>query len=129
MLRYFVDAFAAVAPGRTRYVLLADGRMPALLYGVEVLDARPGGPLADPLLLERALVEATHAPGSRVVIDSANDLVRRLGADRATAYFVRVCPRLFDVGATAYWMGTRRAVGTAFVEAARKVTQCLFELQ
>jgi transcriptional regulator with XRE-family HTH domain len=63
------------------------------------------------------------------VIDGVDDIVRRWGADRVTAYFVRVCPRLFDAGATAYWTGTRRAVGTTFIDAARKVTQCLFELQ
>jgi transcriptional regulator with XRE-family HTH domain len=129
MLRHFVDAFTAVAPERTRYVLLADGHVPALPEGVEVIDARPRGPLSDPLLLERALVEAPHAPGSRVVLDGVEHLVRRWGTDRATAYFVRVCPRLFDVGATAYWAGTRRALGNTFVDAARKVTQCLFEVQ
>jgi transcriptional regulator with XRE-family HTH domain len=67
--------------------------------------------------------------GGRVVIDGVEVLVRRWGADRATAYFARVCPRLFDVGATACWTADRRAVGAPFLDAARKVTQCLFSVE
>jgi transcriptional regulator with XRE-family HTH domain len=130
LLRGFATAFAGVAPERTRYVLLSDRRgVPDGLHPMEVLDARPRGALADPLALERALVESPAAPGARVVMEGFDALVRRWGAERAVGYFVRVCPRLFDVGATAYWTATRRAVGATFVDAARKVTQCLFEVR
>jgi transcriptional regulator with XRE-family HTH domain len=130
LLREVARAFAAVAPERTRYVVLSDGQPPPTERPeMEVLDARPRGPFADPLVLERALVDSPSAPGSRVVIDGFEALVRRWGEERATGYFVRVCPRLFDVGATAYWTVTRNALGTTFVDAARKVTQCLFELR
>lgn len=95
--------------------------------GVNVLDARPQGKFADPLLLEQTLVErAREAPG-RIAIDGLHVFIRRWGPQRALGFFSRVCPRLFDLGAIAYWRAPRRALGAAFIEEVRKVTQCVFE--
>lgn len=129
-LRDVAAAFVGVAPARTRWVRTSDRRSDQVTLpdDVEVLDARPRRPLADPVALEAVLTGA-DAPGSRVVIDGADALVRRWGSERATAYFMRLCPRLFDVGATAYWLGDRRALGAGFVDAARRLTQCLFEVR
>jgi transcriptional regulator with XRE-family HTH domain len=95
---------------------------------VVVLDARPRGRVADPVVLEQTLVQAAiEAPG-RVVVDALDTYVRRLGRDRALALFSRVCPRLFDLGAFAYWRASRRRVGAGLLEEVRKVTQCVFEV-
>ena len=108
-------------------------RTPAKLraeFGAElcILDARAGRPLADPASLEmRILDDARQAPG-RVVIDSLDAFVRRLGRARALGLFSRVCPQLYDIGALAYWRVTRPAAGAALVDGITKVTQCVLEL-
>ncbi|MEW6475746.1 MAG: helix-turn-helix domain-containing protein [Actinomycetota bacterium] len=95
--------------------------------GIRVLDARPGRPLADPTALElRILDDARQTPG-RVVVDSLDAFVRRLGRARALGLFSRVCPQLYDLGSIAYWR-VSRAAGAALVDGITKVTQCVLEL-
>lgn len=95
--------------------------------GVVVLDARPAGKFADPALLEQTLVASAQETPGRVVIDGLHVFVRRWGAPRALGFFTRVCPRLFDYGAIAYWRASRRELGSSFIENVRKVTQCVLE--
>ena len=102
----------------------AQRRLPA---GVEVLDARAEGRYADPLLLERTLVDEVGTPGARVAVDRLDLLARRWGPRRALDFFTHVCPRLFDLGAIAYWRAPRRGLGAAFIEEVRRVTQCVVE--
>ena len=95
---------------------------------LRILDARPGHPLADPTALElRILGDARQEPG-RVVIDSLDAFVRRLGKSRALGLFSRVCPQLYDLGAIAYWRASRSVAGAQLVEGITKVTQCVLEL-
>lgn len=99
---------------------------------VKILDARPRGAFADPALLETTLVEGSRSvrggPPGCVVVDSLAAFARRWGADRAVAFFSRVCPRLFDLGALAYWQAPRQALGRSAIERVTKVTQCVLEL-
>ncbi|MDP9404295.1 MAG: helix-turn-helix domain-containing protein [Actinomycetota bacterium] len=95
--------------------------------GVKVLDARPEGRFADPLLLEQTLVNAARESPGRVVVDGLHVFARRWGARRALGFFTRLCPRLFDLGAIAYWRAPRRPLGAGFIEEIRKVTQCVVE--
>jgi transcriptional regulator with XRE-family HTH domain len=95
------------------------------LGGVEVLDARRGRTHADPVLLERALLDR-GVPGARVAIDNLDSFVRRLRAERALGLFSRICPQLFDAGAICYWRA-----GTAsrpILDGVRSVTQCVLDL-
>lgn len=95
---------------------------------LRVLDARPGRALADPTDLEqRILDEARRAPG-RIVVDSLDAFVRRVGRSRALGLFSRTCPRLYDIGALAYWRVSRPVAGAALVENIAKVTQCVLDL-
>ena len=108
-------------------------RTPASLrseFGGElrILDARPGRPLADASALEMRILSDARQDGGRVVVDSLDDFVRRLGRSRALGLFSRVCPQLYDIGAIAYWRVSRSAAGPALVEAITKVTQCVLEL-
>jgi transcriptional regulator with XRE-family HTH domain len=98
-------------------------RLPA---GVTILDARPDGKHADPLLLERTLVEEVGTRGARVAIDRLDLLTKRWGSRRALDFFTHVCPRLFDLGAIAYWRAPR-SLGGSFIEQVRRVTQCVVE--
>jgi transcriptional regulator with XRE-family HTH domain len=96
--------------------------------GLRILDARPGRPLADPVALEmRILDEARQDPG-RVVVDSLDAFVRRVGRTRALGLFSRVCPQLYDLGAIAYWRVSRSVAGATLLEGIAKVTQCVLEL-
>jgi transcriptional regulator with XRE-family HTH domain len=99
-------------------------------FGAElmVVDARPGSRSSDPILLEQTVFTAAKEGAGRVVIDGLDVFARQWGTDRAIGFFKRVCPRLFDLGAIAYWRVSRAAIGNAGIDEIRKVTQCVFEL-
>jgi transcriptional regulator with XRE-family HTH domain len=63
-----------------------------------------------------------------VILDGLVQFARRWGSARAIAFFSRVCPRLFDLGAIAYWRAPRAALGSAFIEQVTSVTQCVLEV-
>ncbi|HEX2062807.1 MAG TPA: XRE family transcriptional regulator, partial [Acidimicrobiales bacterium] len=96
---------------------------------VSVLDARARGDHRDPGVLEHAVVQRAKAsPPACVVVEDLHGLARRWDRDRALAFFSRVCPMLFDLGAVAYWRAPRRELGGAFLEKITKVTQCVLEV-
>lgn len=115
---------ALISTGATTVVQLADHL--EIPIGAEMVDARPGKPHADLKLAEREIVRRGAEPGARVVIRDLDTLVRRLGAEAALAFFTRTCPRLFDLGAIAYWRATRRGSG-AILEGVQRVTQCVID--
>ncbi|MDP8975547.1 MAG: XRE family transcriptional regulator [Actinomycetota bacterium] len=93
-----------------------------------VLDARPRSRLADPVALEQTLVKAATAAPGRMVLDGLDDFARRWGHKKALGFFSRVCPRLFDLGSTAYWRASRSGLGSRFLDGVRNVTQCVIEI-
>jgi transcriptional regulator with XRE-family HTH domain len=96
---------------------------------VTVFDARPRGPYGDAAVLETAIIEGARSrPPGYVVVDGLAQLSRRWGAAKAIAFFSRVCPRLFDLGAIAYWRAPRAELGRAFIEQITNVTQCVLEV-
>jgi transcriptional regulator with XRE-family HTH domain len=95
---------------------------------VAVIDARVGSSFSDAVLLEDAIVSAVRNGTTRVVIDGLAPFASQWGLDRAVGFFRRVCPRLFDLGAIAYWRVSRSKLGNAAIDDIRKVTQCVFEL-
>ena len=97
--------------------------------GVTVLDARPRRPQGDAAVLESTIIEwaRSHPPGY-VVVDGLGQLARRWGAPKAVAFFSRVCPRLFDLGAVAYWRAPRAELGRSSVDQVTNVTQCVLEI-
>lgn len=101
-------------------------RLPA---EVKVLDCRPGKPHADPGALEARIVEGARSPAPAcVVVDDLGTLARRWRTDRAVAFFSRVCPRLFDLGALAYWRAPRHDLSRSAVARITQVTQCVLEI-
>jgi transcriptional regulator with XRE-family HTH domain len=98
--------------------------------GVLVIDARSRQPHGTPEVLEQALMEfCASTPTACVVLDGLHTLARRWRPERALAFFSRVCPRMFDVGAIAYWRAPRQELGGAFVDQVEKVTQCVLEVR
>lgn len=97
--------------------------------GATVLDARARGPYGDPAVLETAIIEGARSnPPGYVVIDGLVQFARRWGTAKAVAFFSRVCPRLFDLGAVAYWRAPRSELGSSFIEQVTNVTQCVLEI-
>jgi transcriptional regulator with XRE-family HTH domain len=135
VVRHLEDAMLAeaVARGEGCFYVTA-GPDPAALQarlgpGVTVLDARPRGRFGDAAVLETAIIEGARSkPPGYVVIDGLKEFSRRWGAAKAIAFFSRVCPRLFDLGAIAYWRAPRTALGRSFIDQITSVTQCVLEI-
>jgi transcriptional regulator with XRE-family HTH domain len=96
---------------------------------VEIVDARARRRLADPVLLEQTLLATARAGRARFVVDGLDTFARRHGNERALAFFARTCPQFFDLGSVAYWRLPSPPLGASFVEAVRRVTQCVLELR
>ena len=97
--------------------------------GVTVLDARPRGPYGDAAVLETAIIEGARSkPPGDAVGDGLLPFARRCGPAKAVAFFSRVCPRLFDLGAIAYWRAPRTELGRSFIDQITNVTQCVLEV-
>ncbi|HEX7167337.1 MAG TPA: XRE family transcriptional regulator [Acidimicrobiales bacterium] len=93
--------------------------------GVTILDARRGQSHADPVVLERAVLDR-GSPGALVVIDNLDAYVRRLRGPRALGLFTRICPQLFDAGAICYWRSG--APSRPILDGVRSVTQCVLDV-
>lgn len=101
----------------------------ALPPEVRIVDARAGGPYSDPAVLEQELVHAGRAfPILCVLIDGLDAMAQRWGEKRAALFFSRVCPRLFDLDAIAYWRAPRPGVSRTLLQQVSAVTQCVLEL-
>ena len=135
VVRHLEDAMLgeAVARGEGCFYVTAAGD-PSQLKGrfgpgVTVLDARPRGPYGDAAVLETAIIEGARSqPPGYVVVDGLKEFSRRWGAAKAIAFFSRVCPRLFDLGAIAYWRAPRTELGRSFIDQITNVTQCVLEI-
>ena len=120
--------FAADPKAPVRVFVTTDedpARVRRRLGDVDVLDARRGQALTDPVALERAVLDR-GAPGARVVIDNLDAFVRRLRAERALGLFSRICPQLFDAGAICYWRAG--VVSRGILDGVRGVTQCVLDV-
>ncbi|MGH8913831.1 MAG: helix-turn-helix domain-containing protein [Acidimicrobiia bacterium] len=107
-------------------VLLTESADQPLPRGVDIIDARPGRPHADPVQLEQEIIVRGSEPGARLVIRDLDTLVRRLGPERAVTFFTRTCPWLFDLGAFAYWRASREGSGPV-LESVQRLTQCVLD--
>lgn len=79
---------------------------------VEVIDARSGSRLSDVVVLEQMIVSEVRKGVTRVIFDGLAPFANQWGPERALGFFKRICPRLFDLGAIAYW---RVKIGRAHV--------------
>jgi transcriptional regulator with XRE-family HTH domain len=128
--------YAALAAERDAYDLAAYvtlSRAPADVAaaypGFEVLDARPGQPLARAAPLLQAVYErCDRVERSLLLFDPLDAMADRWGTDTARAFFVRCCPHLLEVGAIAYWSVGHGAPLAPLRRAITEVTQCVFAL-
>jgi transcriptional regulator with XRE-family HTH domain len=135
VMAYLEDALLGEAVRRRqRCVYVTASTDPIGLRGrfdpaVTIVDARPRGTHANAAVLEAAVIEAAGGtPPGCVVVDGLDRLARRWGPERAAGFFSRVCPRLFDLGALAYWRAPRKRLGRSFIDELTQVTQCVLEV-
>jgi transcriptional regulator with XRE-family HTH domain len=96
---------------------------------VIVLDARPRGEHGNADVLEQGLIASAHESSPLcVIIEGLDSLAHRWGDAKTAAFFSRVCPRLFDLDAIAYWRAPRPAVSRRLLDRITGVTQCMVEL-
>ncbi len=84
---------------------------------------------ADRVQAALAQVERELGPGTRYVFDSLTGMQELWGPDRALSFFLRSCPRLYDLRTVAYWLLERRAHAPSFLSRLRHVTQVVIHLQ
>ena len=128
-----VELMVAASPAHERILHVTGRESTAVVKArlgdrIQVLEVKIGSGLSDPAVLEQAIVTEARNGATRVVVDGLAPLASRWGLERAVAFFRRVCPRLFDLGAIAYWRVSREKLGSPAIDAIRKVTQCVFEL-
>lgn len=119
-------AFLQSGDGPRHLVLLEGADEGMTAPDVEVIDGRPGHRQAEPLQLEQEIVTRGGEPGARIVIRGLDRLVDRLGPQRALLFFTRTCPRLFDLGAIAYWRASREG-SASILQAVQRLTQCVLD--
>jgi transcriptional regulator with XRE-family HTH domain len=131
-----VDPFvAALLRGREQFDRIAFVRfegdvdsLRAANAGVDVLDARPGSPLADPGPLLAAVRECARARRSLLIFDSLDALSARWGDEMAQRFFTRACPMLLDLWAVAYWSLTPSRHSAVLRQSIDATTQCVLVL-
>ncbi len=99
----------------------------AVFPGLDVLDARPGSPLAaaDPLIREmRSRCKAFER--DLLLFDPLDAIAEQWGADCAQHFFTRGCPMLLELGAIAYWSLAAGSYPLALRREIEEVTQCVF---
>ena len=132
--RSLEDAFLAegLRRGRTCVYVQTDRAEPVLRVqnpAIVVFDARAGRPHGDAPALEQALIEiGRRHQQAYVIVGGLDPLVRRWGPDRVADFYRRTCPRLFGLGALAYWRVSRGAIASSSLDQIRHVAQCVFEI-
>lgn len=100
------------------------------LGDIEVIDAGPSTPFAQPIELLREIERRCRTASRRrlFLFDSLDAMVRAWGANHARGFFARCCPFLLEVGAIAYWTMSTGQTPTAVRETVHAVTQCVLRV-
>jgi transcriptional regulator with XRE-family HTH domain len=106
------------------YVSLSRGR--ATVSGFDRIDARAGGPLAQPAPLLRAIIERCgRAERNLLLFEPMESMIDRWGSEVAANFFAHCCPQLLDVGAIAYWSVPSGELYPGLRRTIEEVTQCV----
>jgi transcriptional regulator with XRE-family HTH domain len=97
--------------------------------GLEVLDARASGPLAQPRPLLDACGRWCAQTGRRLLLlESLDAMSDRWGTETAGRFFTRGCPMLLGLGAVAFWSLTSSRHPASLRREIEDVTQCVLSL-
>ncbi|MCC6224282.1 MAG: helix-turn-helix domain-containing protein [Thermoleophilia bacterium] len=98
----------------------------AAFPGLEVLDARPGSPLAGADALIREIrARCSTLERDLLLFDPLETIARQWGVDRAQQLFTQGCPMLLELGAIAYWSLAAGSYPLALRREIEEVTQCV----
>jgi transcriptional regulator with XRE-family HTH domain len=97
--------------------------------GVEVVEAGPRSPLAQPADLLREIHRRSSPRGHRLFLfDSMDAMVAAWGTNRTRDFFARCCPMLLEYGAIAYWWMSAGETPAAVQDTVHAVTQCVLRV-
>jgi len=94
--------------------------------GLELIDAREGGTLAEPEpMLDAVRSWCAERPRSFVLFDPLDVMTERWGDRTTRLFFQRACPLLLELGAIAYWSFSAGARTRALRRTVEEITQCI----
>jgi transcriptional regulator with XRE-family HTH domain len=97
--------------------------------GFDVIDAREGGPLAQPgALLDAVARHCVGKPRQLLLFDSLEIMSARWGRETAGRFFSRCCPLLLGLGAIAYWSLTAARHTPVLRRQIEGITQCVLDV-
>jgi transcriptional regulator with XRE-family HTH domain len=106
------------------------GKVGGALRGFDLIDASPGGPLAQPAPLLGAIVErCVRGARNLLLFDPIAAMMDRWGAEVAGRFFARCCPQLLQLGAIAYWSVPSGERGRALRRTIEEITQCVLVVE
>ena len=110
------------------YVCLSGGS--DALRGFDLIDARPGGQLAQPAPLLRAIAERCRR-GERnlVLFEGMGTMIDRWGTELAGRFFGHCCPQLLELGTIAYWSVPSGERDRRLRRMIEEVTQCVLVVE
>jgi transcriptional regulator with XRE-family HTH domain len=128
--------YTAVAAQSARYegsAFVSLAREPDALVaeypGFDVIDAREGGPLAQPgALLDAVARHCVGKPRQLLLFDSLEIMSARWGRETAGRFFSRCCPLLLGLGAIAYWSLTAARHTPVLRRQIEGITQCVLDV-
>ena len=110
------------------YVGLSGGS--GAIRGFDLIDASPGGELAQPAPLLRAIVErCLRAERNLLLFEAMDTMIDRWGAEVAGRFFARCCPQLLEVGAIAYWTVPSGEPHRRLRRTIEEITQCVLVVE
>lgn len=94
--------------------------------GLEIIDARQDGPLAQPRPLLDAIADrCAGAPRQLLLFDSLEAMSDRWGRENAGRFFSRGCPLLLGLSAIAYWSLPAAGHAPTLRREIEGITQCV----
>jgi transcriptional regulator with XRE-family HTH domain len=74
-------------------------------------------------------LEDDRGPGTRYVFDSLTGMQELWGAEAALSFFLRSCPRLYELRTVALWLLDREAHDRSFLSRLTRVTQVVVRIE
>jgi transcriptional regulator with XRE-family HTH domain len=125
----FYRAVAAVEEQFDQRFYVRLSGQPPPVAAFELIDARPGGEIAQPAPLLRAIVESCRG-GERnlLLFEPMETMIERWGSEVAARFFAHCCPQLLELGAIAYWSVPSGELYPGLRRTIEEVTQCVLVL-
>src|SRR5919106_5050606 len=126
----FYRAVAAAPEAYDQRLYVGLSGSPPAIRNFDLIDARPGGELAQPAPLLRAIVDRCHRGARNLLLfEGMEAMIDRWGTEVAGRFFSHCCPQLLELGAIAYWSvpsGERQRRLRRTIE---EITQCVLVVE